>query len=244
MAQRSLWARMGRKVAGRRLLITSGCTVAAILVVLLTLLGQCDSQVLIERAPAGRVETSSQGEAASVVDAGAAKTGSGKQDDAARAVQEATGVTVVHVDGAVVSPGVFELSVSSPRVRDAVAAAGGLTDEADTSSINLAATVADGQKVYVPTEGEVSSPAVSDVGQRSGQATSPTSASTSSPGPVNINVADAEALKTLPGVGEATALAIIEDRKANGPFRSPEDLMRVSGIGEKKFARLKDGICV
>ena len=71
MAQRSLWARMGRKMAGRRLLITSGCTVAAILVVLLTLLGQCDSQVLIERAPAGRVETSSQGEAASVVDAGA-----------------------------------------------------------------------------------------------------------------------------------------------------------------------------
>ena len=98
--------------------------------------------------------------------------------------------------------------------------------------------------MYVPTEGEASSPAVSDVGQRSGQATSPTSASTSSPGPVNINVADAEALKTLPGVGEATALAIIEDRKANGPFRSPEDLMRVSGIGEKKFARLKDGICV
>lgn len=244
MAQRSLWARMGRKAAGRRLLITSGCTVAAILFVLLTLLGQCDSQVLIERAPAGRVETSSQGEAASVVDAGAAKTGSGKQDDAARAVQEATGVTVVHVDGAVVSPGVFELSVSSPRVRDAVAAAGGLTDEADTSSINLAAAVADGQKVYVPIEGEASSPVVSDAGQRSGQATSPTSASTSSPGPVNINVADAEALKTLPGVGEATALAIIEDRKANGPFRSPEDLMRVSGIGEKKFARLKDGICV
>ena len=244
MAQRSLWARMGRKMAGRRLLIASGCTVAAILVVLLTLLGQCDSQVLIERAPAGRVETSSQGEAASVVDAGAVKTGSGGQDDAARAVQEATGVTVVHVDGAVVSPGVFELSVRSPRVRDAVAAAGGLSDEADTSSINLAAAVADGQKVHVPTAGEANLPAVCDAGKGPGQPTSPTSASTSSPGPVNINMADVEALKALPGIGEATAQAIIEDRKANGPFRSPEDLMRVSGIGEKKFARLKDGICV
>lgn len=244
MAQRSLWARMGREVAGRRLLVASGCVVAATLVALLMLLGQCDSQVLIERAPAGRVEASSQDEAAPAIDTGAAKTGSGGQDDAAKAVQEATGVTVVHVDGAVVSPGVFELSVSSPRVRDAVAAAGGLTDEADTSSINLAAAVVDGQKVHVPTAAEAGSPAVSDAGQRSGQTMSSTSASTSSLGPVNINVADAEALKTLPGIGEATALAIIEDRKANGPFRSPEDLMRVSGIGEKKFARLKDGICV
>ena len=147
MAQRSLWARMGREVAGRRLLVASGCVVAATLVALLMLLGQCDSQVLIERAPAGRVEASSQDEAAPVIDTGAAKTGSGGQDDAAKAVQEATGVTVVHVDGAVVSPGVFELSARSPRVRDAVAAAGGLTDEADTSSINLAAAVVDGQKV-------------------------------------------------------------------------------------------------
>ena len=244
MAQRSLWARMGRKMAGRRLLITSGCTVAAILVVLLTLLGQCDSQLLIERAPAGRVETSSQGEAAPAIDAGAAKTGSGGQGDAATAVRETAEVTVVHVDGAVVSPGVFELSVRSPRVRDAVAAAGGLSDEADTSSINLAAAVADGQKVHVPTAGEANLPAVCDAGQGPGQPTSPTSASTSSPGPVNINMADVEALKALPGIGEATAQAIIEDRKANGPFRSPEDLMRVSGIGEKKFARLKDGICV
>lgn len=95
MAQRSLWARMGREVAGRRLLVASGCVVAATLVALLMLLGQCDSQVLIERAPAGRVEASSQDEAAPVIDTGAAKTGSGGQDDAAKAVQEATGAKTV-----------------------------------------------------------------------------------------------------------------------------------------------------
>ena len=61
---------------------------------------------------------------------------------------------------------------------------------------------------------------------------------------VNINSASADELKTLPGVGDTTAEAILEDRRSNGPFTSIEDLMRVSGIGEKKFAKLKEKICV
>ena len=61
---------------------------------------------------------------------------------------------------------------------------------------------------------------------------------------VNLNNASVEQLDELPGVGEATARAIIEDREANGPFTTPEDLMRVSGIGEKKFAKLEGMICV
>ena len=61
---------------------------------------------------------------------------------------------------------------------------------------------------------------------------------------MNINSAGTDELDALPGVGPSTARAIVEDREANGPFAMPEDLMRVSGIGEKKFAKLKSSICV
>ena len=91
--------------------------------------------------------------------------------------------------------------------------------------------LADGEKVYVPLEGEAVTS--SQEGSLEGGAA-----------PVNLNTATAEELDGLPGIGEATAQAIIEDREANGPFLSPEDLMRVSGIGEKKFERLEGLVCV
>ena len=140
-------------------------------------------------------------------------------------------VVVVHVDGAVRSPGVYELEEGA-RVRDAVQAAGGLAEGADTSAMNLAALVSDAQKVYVPHKGEEVPP---DLSTESGQGERAL---------ININTASAEELDELPGVGESTARAIIEDREKNGPFSSPEDLMRVSGIGEKKFERLEAMICV
>ena len=146
--------------------------------------------------------------------------------------QASTSKLYVHVDGAVVSPGVYEFS-SGSRVCDALDAAGGLAEDADTSQINLAAQIIDGEKVYVPHEGET----VTNI-------TSPETNDTARSGLVNINTATVEQLDTLPGVGEATATAIIEDREQNGPFTSPEDLMRVSGIGEKKFERLEGLICV
>lgn len=142
--------------------------------------------------------------------------------------QEEPVTLVVHVDGMVGMPGVYELAEGA-RVSDAVAAAGGLAEGADTSSLNLAAPLADGEKVHVPAEGE-------EVTTSSGGA--------SSGDLVNLNNASVEQLDELPGVGEATARAIIEDREANGPFATPEDLMRVSGIGEKKFAKLEGMICV
>ena len=146
---------------------------------------------------------------------------------------------VVHVDGAVASPGVYELAIASPRVRDAVDAAGGLAQGADTSSMNLALPLGDGQKVHVPFEGEAAgAEADSSGGDAVGSVPSPL------PSLVNINSATAEELDSLPGVGPSTAAAIVEDRDANGPFSSAEDLMRVSGIGEKKFAKLRDHICV
>jgi len=149
---------------------------------------------------------------------------------------------VVHVDGAVANPGVYELSGASVRVNDAVLAAGGLAEGADTSTINLASLVEDGSKIHVPTAEELVSTTSADADVASGEVTG--SSGAASGGLVNINTATAEQLQSLPGVGEATAAAIIQDRGQNGPFSSCEDLMRVSGIGEKKYAKVEARICV
>ena len=145
---------------------------------------------------------------------------------------------VVDVTGAVVAPTVARLPAGS-RVDDAVLAAGGYAEDADLSAINRAALLVDGQKVHVPRVGETS--AAEGGGYSFGQ---DVSAASDGSGLVNINTADAPALDALPGVGPATAEAIIKDREENGPFASIEDIMRVSGIGEKKFENLKDAICV
>lgn len=144
---------------------------------------------------------------------------------------------VVDVDGAVSNPGVYELAAGA-RVNDAIQAAGGLTSEADAAAINRAALLTDGQKVYVPHIGE-------EVETTAGTVTpaSPGAAS-SDAGPVNINTATVDDLDTLPGVGPSTAQAIVDDRAQNGAFASIEDIMRVSGIGEKKYEKLKGLICV
>ena len=136
---------------------------------------------------------------------------------------------IVHVDGAVAFPGVYELAAGS-RANDAVLAAGGPSEGADTSALNLAAPLSDGEKIYVPREGEAADASVPAVAQEGA--------------PVNLNTATAAELDELPGIGESTAAAIIEDREQNGPFATPEDLMRVSGIGEKKYERLEGLVCV
>lgn len=140
---------------------------------------------------------------------------------------------LVHVDGAVNAPGVYEL-LGGSRVNDAVSAAGGLREDADTTAINLAAAVTDGEKIHVPAVGELMTTPPTD---ENGLGASDSAL-------ININTADVAELDELPGVGESTARAIVEDREANGPFATPEDLMRVSGIGEKKFAKLEAMICV
>lgn len=139
-----------------------------------------------------------------------------------------TGPVVVHVAGAVASPGVHRLAPGA-RVIDAVEAAGGLAPDADPGAVNLAAPLADGSQVYVPRLGEVPpGPAPDPVG---GEEAS---------GPVDVNTADATLLETLPGVGPATAAAIIDHRERNGPFASVEGLLEVRGIGEAKLAALRD----
>lgn len=155
----------------------------------------------------------------------------GGQSDVA--AEEATTI-FVYVSGCVVTPGVVELPLGS-RVCDALEAAGGFSEGADREGLNLARIIADGEQLSVADEAS----AVSEDRNAS-------SASVPSGGPVkiNINMATAEELDVLPGVGLSTAEKIVADRKANGPFSSPEELKRVSGIGDKKYAALADAICV
>ena len=146
----------------------------------------------------------------------------------------------VDIDGAVASPGVYRLQ-DGARVSQAIDAAGGLTAEADVTGLNRAAKVTDGQKIYVPTVGEQQ--AASAAGGVEGGSASVSGARASS-GLVNINTASAAELQTLSGIGPSMAQSIIDERTKNGAFTSVDDLMRVSGIGEKKFAKIKDCICV
>lgn len=189
--------------------------------------------------------TIERGASAASATSQAAVTGAAPQTPGMPKTDEAVPI-LVHVDGAVVAPGVYALAPGSARANDAVSAAGGLAPDADTSSLNLAAQLADGDKLRVPRQGEVAAPSEGDSATAvSGLSSSGKAGSRpQGAGLVNINTATAEELDALPGVGASTAAAIVEDRATNGPFTSVEDLMRVSGIGEKKFAKLKAGICV
>ncbi len=142
---------------------------------------------------------------------------------------------VVHVTGAVVSPGVVHLPAGS-RVTDALTAAGGPSADADTSQINLARPLADGEQVRVPRAGE-------DASAWDAQApTAATGTPGASPGQgqVNINTADAGELERLPGIGPALAQRIVDYRREHGRFGAVEDLTDVPGIGPAKLRALKE----
>ncbi len=135
-------------------------------------------------------------------------------------------VIYVHILGQVNDPGLYALH-DGDRAVDVVAAAGGLTPSADPAALNLARFLSDGEQIIVPAVGQ--SAAASGAG-----------GGTAIPGKVNINTADEPTLETLPRVGPAMAARILAWRAANGRFTAVEDLMSVSGIGEKTFEGLKD----
>ena len=145
---------------------------------------------------------------------------------------------VVHAAGAVAVPGIHSLPPGS-RVSDLLVAAGGPAPDADLDRVNLAAPVADGERVWFPRVGEELEPPVA---AGSGGGASP--GGTGPPAPVDLNVATAEELDALPGIGPATAAAILEHRSSQGPFASVEDLLDVPGIGEAKLAQLRDLVTV
>lgn len=157
-----------------------------------------------------------------------------------------TPTVVVHAAGAVLAPGVYRLS-DPARVTDVVAAAGGLTGDADPDVLNLAARVGDGERIFVPRRGQAPPNVV--VGTTGSGASTGSTGSTSGTktGPaviVDLNAASAEQLDALPGIGPAIAERIIEARSRVGRFRSVNQLLDVAGIGEAKFSTLKTRVRV
>jgi competence protein ComEA len=134
---------------------------------------------------------------------------------------------LVQVVGAVRRPGLVSVPAGS-RAVDAIAAAGGPAADADESGVNLAGRVVDGQQLVVPKRG------------RHGVASTPIGTAAAAAGPVSLSTASAEQLETLPRIGPAMAARIIAWRTANGGFRSVDDLLKVSGIGARTLAGLRD----
>ena len=147
----------------------------------------------------------------------------------AAGVPTSIAAATAHAAGAVTKPGVYKLPPGA-RVTDLLDAAGGPTADADLDQLNLAATVGDGERIYIPRRGEAVPPSAG-----AAQATG---------GPVDLNRATADELDALPGVGPATAKAIIDHRTKNGRFRTVDDLLEVRGIGEAKLADLRDKVKV
>ena len=187
------------------------------------------------RLPFAQPSQAGDGGAAPSSDAGGADVGG------ASTTATASTEVVVHVAGAVVSPGVRRLPPGS-RVTDALDAAGGALPDADLPRVNLAAPLVDGQQVYVPRPGE-EVPAAAGSGLPGGGGGAGNGGVV--PGtPVDLNTATPEQLDTLPGVGPATAAAIIAHREQHGPFTSVDQLLDVRGIGEAKLEQLRDLVSV
>lgn len=169
-------------------------------------------------------------EGVSVVGEDTEETETGIMAETESTVSE-TGVCFVHVCGAVVSPGVYELPAGS-RIFDALELAGGITEEGVPTALNFAEQIYDGEQILIPTWEQYSAGWTSEALEDA------------SAGLVNINTATKEQLMTLNGIGESRAQAIIAYREEYGPFASIEALMQVSGIKEAAFEKVRDYITV
>ena len=180
--------------------------------------------------------------------------GSTGRTELSDASSEEAKTLVVHICGAVSAPGVYELPAGS-RIIDAVEAGGGFLPEAEEACCNLAEEIVDGCQIYIMTKSE--SCADGQTEKKAGIQTSPDSdmqttdrnvRSNSAPalenGLVNLNTADIAALTTLPGIGESRAKAIISYREQHGAFAQIEDIMKISGIKQAAFSKIKDKITV
>ena len=180
--------------------------------------------------------------------------GSTDRTELSDASSEETKTLVVHICGAVSAPGVYELPAGS-RIIDAVEAGGGFLPEADEACCNLAEEIVDGCQIYIMTKSE--SCADGQTEKKAGIQTSPdsdmqttdrnvrsNSATALENGLVNLNTADVAALMTLPGIGESRAKAIISYREQHGAFAQIEDIMKISGIKQAAFSKIKDKITV
>ena len=180
--------------------------------------------------------------------------GSTDRTELSDASSEEAKTLVVHICGAVSAPGVYELPAGS-RIIDAVEAGGGFLPEADEACCNLAEEIVDGCQIYIMTKSE--SCADGQTEKKAGIQTSPygdmqttdrnvrsNSTTALDNGLVNLNTADVAALMTLPGIGESRAKAIISYREQHGAFAKIEDIMKISGIKQAAFSKIKDKITV
>lgn len=163
----------------------------------------------------------------------------GEQTEGSGSSTTAETKVFVHVTGEVAFPGIYELP-SGSRVSEAIEAAGGLTEKADDTSINLARSLTDGEQIIVATHQE-GAPQTSASQGNTGQGNAAVRSGT---GKININTASTDELMELDGVGEATAEKIIAYRQEHGSFSTIEEIKEVSGIGDKKFEAMKDSITV
>ncbi len=148
-----------------------------------------------------------------------------------------TPAVVIHVAGAVRAPGLYRLAIGS-RVADAIEAAGGVDGSIDIDRVNLAAPLADGQRIFIARLGQPTpEPQTSTQGATAGVSELPN-------GPLELNTASQQQLESLPGIGPSTAKAILEQRRRVGRFARVEDLLEVRGIGEAKLDQFRDLIVV
>lgn len=208
-----------------RWLVTASVIVLLVLIMLKSMRpAQAGDAALLVRAAPPTELAAGPSVAASSISAGASPT--------------AAALIAVDVIGAVAHPGVYWL-VPAQRVDDAVRAAGGLAADADRERINLAARIEDGQQIRILRVGEGDIAAsVSD------PSSSALNAAPDAAELIDINRADAAALDSLPGIGPATAAAIIDYRTNNGPFKQIEAIQDVKGIGPAVYAKIKDNITV
>lgn len=172
--------------------------------------------------------------------------GSENLDDGILNSKKKKSAIIVHIIGEVNKPGVVKLEEGA-RIIDAISAAGGQTENADLSKVNLAYIVEDGTQIYIPKYNENLTD-ISLIREDAGEGIIKESVvnneTSTNKTKVNINTATKEKLITLPGIGDSMAEKIIEYRTQNGKFEKVEDIKKVSGIGESKFNNIKDMITI
>ena len=150
---------------------------------------------------------------------------------------------IIHITGAVKTPGIVKLDEGS-RIEDAINKAGGLTETADISKVNLAYVLEDGVKIKIPSNTDIGDLEENIISSESGENVVEDVDNSSQSTSLNINKATEQELQGLPGIGPSLASKIIDYRNTNGNFSSVEDIKNVNGIGDSKFENIKDYICV
>lgn len=160
------------------------------------------------------------------------------------------GKIFIDIAGEVKNPGVYEVT-SDSRIFEAIEKAGGLTEKADTTNVNQAETVKDGQKISIPKKGATAQSNGGSGGESSQTTSAPASNAQNSAGTdpasgakININSADSSQLQTISGIGPSTAEKIIRYRTSKGAFKSIDDLKKVNGIGDKKLEKLRPYVTI